>query len=144
MLLDLCTVLQYLQSLILCRLAPTRWSTFCIAMQKQSENLLNSFEAPLKEFVRAVKSAKSVMTDRSTALGLLQQVCSSSSCRRYCMLCAISFVPLIVCGSSVNGMPRPPHLLQCTYEWHVTCLSQLPMYYTPVYALAFTIHPCNE
>ena len=35
---------------------------------------MNSFEVPLKEFVRAVKSAKSVITDRSTALGLLQQV----------------------------------------------------------------------
>jgi len=35
---------------------------------------MTTFEAPLKEFVRAVKSAKSVMTDRSTALGLLQQV----------------------------------------------------------------------
>lgn len=45
-----------------------------MALQKQSEQLVSSFEAPLKEFVRAVKSAKSVMTDRSTALGLLQQV----------------------------------------------------------------------
>ena len=43
-------------------------------LQKQSEQLMTTFEAPLKEFVRAVKSAKSVMTDRSTALGLLQQV----------------------------------------------------------------------
>lgn len=43
------------------------------ASQKQSEQLMTTFEAPLKEFVRAVKSAKSVMTDRSTALGLLQQ-----------------------------------------------------------------------
>lgn len=48
---------------------------FCL--QKQSEQLITTFEAPLKEFVRAVKSAKSVMTDRSTALGLLQQVCHS-------------------------------------------------------------------
>ncbi len=43
-------------------------------LQKQSEQLMTTFEAPLKEFVRAVKSAKSVMTDRSSALGLLQQV----------------------------------------------------------------------
>lgn len=43
-------------------------------LQRQSEQLVNSFEVPLKEFVRAVKSAKSVITDRSTALGLLQQV----------------------------------------------------------------------
>lgn len=45
-----------------------------VCLQKQSEQLMTTFEAPLKEFVRAVKSAKSVMTDRSTALGLLQQV----------------------------------------------------------------------
>ena len=50
-------------------------SALAMALQKQSEQLVSSFEAPLKEFVRAVKSAKSVMTDRSTALGLLQQVC---------------------------------------------------------------------
>ena len=48
-------------------------------LQKQSEQLVNNFEAPLKEFVRAVKSAKSVITDRSTALGLLQQVASTQS-----------------------------------------------------------------
>lgn len=50
-----------------------RADTLSGACQKQAEQLISSFEAPLKEFVRAVKSAKSVMTDRSTALGLLQQ-----------------------------------------------------------------------
>ncbi|KAL3151971.1 hypothetical protein ABBQ32_001094 [Trebouxia sp. C0010 RCD-2024] len=55
-----------------------RADTLSGACQKQSEQLTSSFEAPLKEFVRAVKSAKAVMTDRSTALGLLQQVCQPS------------------------------------------------------------------
>lgn len=50
----------------------------CVYVQKQSEQLVNSFEAPLKEFVRAVKSAKSVISDRSTALALLQQVLLTS------------------------------------------------------------------
>ena len=48
--------------------------SWLVWLQKQAEQLISSFEAPLKEFVRAVKSAKSVMSDRSTALGLLQQV----------------------------------------------------------------------
>lgn len=56
-------------------------------LQKQSEQLVNSFEAPLKEFVRAVKSAKSVITDRSTALGLLQQVVSTQSINGFAELC---------------------------------------------------------
>lgn len=43
-------------------------------MQEQAEELLSSFEAPLKEFVRLVKSAKTVMNDRSAALQAVHQV----------------------------------------------------------------------
>lgn len=43
-------------------------------MQEQAEELLSSFEAPLKEFVRLVKSAKTVMNDRSSALQAVHQV----------------------------------------------------------------------
>ena len=41
-----------------------------------------NFEAPLKEFVRMVKSAKNVMQDRSTALTTLQQVRCNA-----CLIC---------------------------------------------------------
>ncbi len=43
-------------------------------LQEQAEELLSSFEAPLKEFVRLVKSAKNVMADRSSALQAMHQV----------------------------------------------------------------------
>jgi len=43
-------------------------------VQEQAEALISSFEAPLKEFVRLVKSAKAVMADRSSALQAAHQV----------------------------------------------------------------------
>ena len=43
-------------------------------LQRHSHQLEVNFEAPLKEFVRMVKSAKNVMQDRSTALTTPQQV----------------------------------------------------------------------
>jgi hypothetical protein len=43
-------------------------------LQEQAEALVSSFEAPLKEFVRLVKSAKAVMADRSSALQAAHQV----------------------------------------------------------------------
>jgi hypothetical protein len=46
------------------------------ACQDQSVALGISFEAPLKEFVRLIKSAKATMADRSAALASLQQVCA--------------------------------------------------------------------
>ena len=42
-------------------------------VQDQAGQLGVSFEAPLREYVRMVKSAKAVMADRSLALGALQQ-----------------------------------------------------------------------
>ncbi len=41
-------------------------------LQEQAETLGVNFEAPLREYVRMVKSAKAVMQDRSTALNALQ------------------------------------------------------------------------
>ena len=67
-----------------------------MVLQKQSEQLTSSFEAPLKEFVRAVKSAKSVMTDRSTALGLLQQVCQPR--------CKLTYIRSDVAGPELIAM----------------------------------------
>lgn len=43
-------------------------------MQEQADALSLSFEEPLKEAVRNVRSAKSVTADRSNALAMLQQV----------------------------------------------------------------------
>lgn len=40
--------------------------------------MAEKFEAPFKEFVRMVRSAKAVMSDRSAALTVLQQVRSVS------------------------------------------------------------------
>ena len=49
-------------------------------LQRHSHQLEVNFEAPLKEFVRMVKSAKNVMQDRSTALTTLQQVRCNTCC----------------------------------------------------------------
>ena len=62
--------------------AHTKWhlplimhnSQLPLFLQEQAEELLSSFEAPLKEFVRLVKSAKNVMADRSSALQAMHQV----------------------------------------------------------------------
>lgn len=43
-------------------------------LQEQADALSLSFEEPLKEAVRNVRSAKSVTADRSNALAMLQQV----------------------------------------------------------------------
>ena len=51
-------------------------------VQIQAEALLVSFEAPLKEFVRLVKSAKSVMNDRSSALQSVHQVGTTVSSQK--------------------------------------------------------------
>lgn len=50
--------------------------------QEQAEELLSSFEAPLKEFVRLVKSAKTVMADRSSALQAMHQTRAESDAKR--------------------------------------------------------------
>ena len=52
------------------------YATF--VLQEQADALLVSFEAPLKEFVRLVKSAKAVMNDRSNALHAVHQVPSEN------------------------------------------------------------------
>jgi len=51
------------------------WAERCIYVspQEQASALGASFEAPLKEYVHMVRSAKAVMADRSLALGALQQ-----------------------------------------------------------------------
>jgi hypothetical protein len=41
---------------------------------RRADTLAKSFEAPLKEFVRAVKAVKKVIADRSAALTAFQQV----------------------------------------------------------------------
>ena len=46
-----------------------------VLLQEQAEQLENSFEAPLKEFVRLVKAAKHVIADRAAALHTLHTVC---------------------------------------------------------------------
>ena len=51
-----------------------RAALFCMTCRGTRTSWRLNFEAPLKEFVRMVKSAKSVMQDRSTALTTLQQV----------------------------------------------------------------------
>ena len=51
-------------------------------MQEQAGSLGASFEAPLKEYVRMVRSAKAVMADRSLALGALQQARADVDAKR--------------------------------------------------------------
>ncbi len=48
----------------------------------QADALGASFEAPLKEFVRLVRSAKAVMADRGTALSALQHAKADMEMRR--------------------------------------------------------------
>ena len=47
-----------------------------------ADTLSKSFEAPLKEFVRAVKAVKKVVADRSAALATFQQV-RAAPCRAW-------------------------------------------------------------
>lgn len=51
-------------------------------VQEHADSLIFSFEAPLKEYVRMVKSAKSVMADRSLALSTLQSARSDVDAKR--------------------------------------------------------------
>ena len=51
-------------------------------MQRQSEELANSFEAPLKEAVRAVKACQAVMADRAQALQAVQSARGDQESRR--------------------------------------------------------------
>ncbi|EIE27299.1 Vps5-domain-containing protein [Coccomyxa subellipsoidea C-169] len=50
--------------------------------QEQAGSLGVTFEAPLKEYVRMVRSAKAVMADRSLALGALQQARADVDAKR--------------------------------------------------------------
>lgn len=51
-------------------------------LMEQATSLATSFEAPLKEFVRLVKSAKQTIQDRSTALAALTQARDEVDSRR--------------------------------------------------------------
>lgn len=51
-------------------------------VQEHADSLIFSFEAPLKEYVRMVKSAKAVMADRSLALSTLQSARSDVDAKR--------------------------------------------------------------
>ncbi len=51
-------------------------------LQDQAGQLGVSFEAPLREYVRMVKSAKAVMADRSLALHALQQARADVDAKR--------------------------------------------------------------
>ena len=51
-------------------------------VQEHADSLTFSFEAPLKEYVRMVKSAKAVMADRSLALSTLQSARSDVDGKR--------------------------------------------------------------
>ncbi len=57
------------------------WICGCAA-QEHADHLTFSFEAPLKEYVRMVKSAKAVMADRSLALSTLQSARSDVDGKR--------------------------------------------------------------
>ncbi len=57
------------------------WICGCAA-QEHADHLTFSFEAPLKEYVRMVKSAKAVMADRSLALSTLQSARSDMDGKR--------------------------------------------------------------
>ena len=54
----------------------------CHAAQEHVDHLTFSFEAPLKEYVRMVKSAKAVMADRSLALSTLKSARSDLDGKR--------------------------------------------------------------
>ena len=50
--------------------------------QRQAEELGSSFEAPLRESVRAVKAAQAVMADRGAALATVQQARAEVDAKR--------------------------------------------------------------
>lgn len=71
------TVEIYIQAqnaLYVKKLYTTRADVVEVVMQGQVDELAATFEAPLKEFVQMVKSAKAVIADRATALSNLQAV----------------------------------------------------------------------
>ena len=71
-------------------------------MQEQAEALGASFEAPLKEAVRAVRAAKAVMADRSHALATLQHARGEVDAKRT-KLAKLRGTP----GIKARGRPPP-------------------------------------
>lgn len=83
--------------------AECEWD-WCVA-QEHADSLTFSFEAPLKEYTRMVKSAKAVMADRSLALGTLQSARSDVDAKRT-KLAKLRGTPGIkVC--SIASLPSP-------------------------------------
>jgi hypothetical protein len=73
-----------------------------VRAQVQADALSVSFEAPLKEFVRLVRSAKAVMADRGAALSALQHAKADMEMRRGKLL-KMRGVPGIKARSSRSG-----------------------------------------
>ena len=80
------------------------------AAQVQADALGASFEAPLKEFVRLVRSAKAVMADRSAALSALQHAKVDMETRRSKLL-KMRGVPGIKARPAPSAAPPRPCLM---------------------------------
>ena len=80
------------------------------AAQVQADALGASFEAPLKEFVRLVRSAKAVMADRSAALSALQHAKVDMETRRGKLL-KMRGVPGIKARPAPSAAPPRPCLM---------------------------------
>ena len=90
---------------------------WCVA-QEHADSLTFSFEAPLKEYTRMVKSAKAVMADRSLALGTLQNARSDVDAKRT-KLAKLRGTPGIKVRS-VGSLPEPHADTFCR---RATCLA---------------------
>ena len=93
--------------------AECEWDS-CVA-QEHADSLTFSFEAPLKEYTRMVKSAKAVMADRSLALGTLQSARSDVDAKRT-KLAKLRGTPGIkVCSLAFQHAFSHRHCLQESY-----------------------------
>jgi hypothetical protein len=92
--------------------------------QEQAEALGGSFEAPLREAVRAVRGAKAVMGDRAAALGALQQARAEVDAKRT-KLAKLRGTPGIKARARAHDAAfrsgRPPGRFQLLLYLHLPC-----------------------
>ena len=108
-------------------------------MQVQTDALNTSFEAPLKEFVRMVKSAKGVMADRSAALQTLHQV--------LILMVLLLTQPISLLFPCVHILRLPDSLLYDLAEMFLDChdirSSHIVMSCTRFCIKSVSLQPCD-
>lgn len=89
-------------------------------VQEHADSLVFSFEAPLKEYVRMVKSAKAVMADRSLALSTLQSARSDVDAKRT-KLAKLRGTPGIKARPALRPYPLGMASPAAPCQWETVC-----------------------